>query len=146
MTLNWWLHIRIIWGVCKPHCPCCTPDQLNQNRWGEIAMHRFILKLPRWCQCEAQVETHWTAQMARTREHPLISFYSRCIHAPAASASPGSSWEMQTLGLHPRPAGSDSAFDRISRGFLYTPKSEEYKSIPQMPHQTGHVIRILYKA
>lgn len=37
--------------------------------------------------------------MARTREHPLLSFYSRCIHAPAASASPGSSCRL--LGSTP---------------------------------------------
>ena len=50
------------------------------------------------------------------------------------------------LGPHSRPAGSDPAFDRISRGFLCASKFEENQSIPHGPQQAWCIIRIPCKA
>ena len=91
------------------------PEHLCQNlrrqgwgMWDHPWGRRFTWKLPRWFQCEAQAETHWTSR-CKECGRVLLSSCPRCGPCPGPTSIPWELWARQTLGPHPRPAGSDSA-------------------------------------
>lgn len=73
---------------------------------------------------------------------PFFLLLPVAVRAPAALASPESSWERQVLRSHPGPAGWGSRFRQNLQGAPANVRREEDQSSLQMSDRTWLFLRI----